>query len=111
MSHSSNDLLMFLRACRGSWHAKFLISQPDQVVSLAAQHGVPTAYFSREFTEAGGLMSYGTSIANGYRQVGNYAGQILNGAKPTDLPVVQPTNFDLPPTLRLATAWWLPDQG
>jgi putative tryptophan/tyrosine transport system substrate-binding protein len=82
----------------------FLISQRDQIVSLAAQHGVPTAYFSREFTEAGGLMSYGTSIANGYRQVGNYAGQILNGAKPTDLPVVQPTNFDFVINLKTAKA-------
>jgi putative tryptophan/tyrosine transport system substrate-binding protein len=82
----------------------FLISQRDQIVSLAARHGVPTAYFSREFTEAGGLMSYGTSIANGYRQVGNYAGQILKGAKPTDLPVMQPTNFDFVINLKTAKA-------
>jgi len=80
----------------------FLITQRDRIVALAASLALPTAYFSREFTQSGGLMSYGTSIANGYRQVGNYAGQILNGAKAADLPVVQPTNFDFVINLKTA---------
>ena len=73
----------------------FLLGQRDQIVGLAARYKVPTIYFLREFVEAGGLMSYGPSIANGYRQAGVYAGQILSGANPATLPVLRPTRFVL----------------
>ena len=73
----------------------FLVGQRDQLVRLAARYMLPTIYFLREFVEAGGLMSYGPNIANGYRQAGVYAGLILNGANPATLPVVRPTQFQL----------------
>jgi putative ABC transport system substrate-binding protein len=73
----------------------FLFDRREHLVAMAAQHAVPTIYFSREFPEAGGLMSYGTRIADVYQQVGVYAGRILKGEKPADLPVVQPTKFEL----------------
>ena len=80
----------------------FLLGQRDQLVRLAARHMVPTIYFLREFVEAGGLMSYGPNIANGYRQAGVYTGLILNGANPATLPIVRPTQFLL--YLNLKTA-------
>jgi len=72
----------------------FFSTRRVQFATLAAHHRVPVAYFLREFVEAGGLMSYGPNILDVFRQVGVYAGQILKGAKPADLPVVQSTKFE-----------------
>jgi ABC-type uncharacterized transport system substrate-binding protein len=71
------------------------ISRRIQIVQLAARHAVPATYPVRDFAEAGGLMSYGTDTADAWRQTGVYTGRIIQGAKPADLPVVQPTKFEL----------------
>jgi len=80
----------------------FLISRRVQFATLAARHGIPAAYTVREEVEAGGLMSYGTDSLDMYRQVGVYVGQILNGAKPAEMPVVQSTKFEF--VINLQTA-------
>jgi putative tryptophan/tyrosine transport system substrate-binding protein len=67
----------------------------DKIVALAARHGVPTVFPYRGYAAAGGLLSYGASIAEGYRQIGTYAGRILKGEKPADLPVLQSKKFEL----------------
>jgi len=78
------------------------ISQRGLLVTLAARHAIPTFYFRREFAEAGGLISYAASRADSFRTAGVYAGRILKGEKPGDLPVQRPTNFEL--VLNLKTA-------
>jgi putative tryptophan/tyrosine transport system substrate-binding protein len=82
----------------------FYTSVREQLVDLTARHAIPATFATREFAQAGGLMSYGAKIADAWRQVGAYAGKILKGAKTSDLPVVQPTKFDFVINLKTAKA-------
>jgi putative ABC transport system substrate-binding protein len=81
---------------------EFLRRRAEQVVRLAAQHNLPTIYQYSDFAKAGGLISYGTSLTDSYRQTGVYTGRVLKGEKPGDLPVLQATKFELVINLKTA---------
>ena len=85
----------------------FFITQREKLAALATRHALPGIYPFPDFPQAGGLLSYGLSLSDAYRQTGVYAGRILKGAKPADLPVMQPTKFELILNLKAAKSFGL----
>jgi putative tryptophan/tyrosine transport system substrate-binding protein len=85
----------------------FFFGRRVQITTLATRHGLPTIYNARDYAEAGGLMVYGTSQREAYRQAGAYAGRILKGEKPADLPVVQSSKFEFIINVATARHWVL----
>ena len=82
----------------------FAFRNTDKILAMASRYKIPTIYPGRGYVAEGGLMSYSTNVEEGYRQIGIYAGRILKGAKPAELPVVQPTKLELVINLKTAKA-------
>jgi putative ABC transport system substrate-binding protein len=82
----------------------FFLNRRERLLALAQRHALPAIYETREFTAAGGLMSYGANIPEMYRQIGVYTGRVLKGEKPAELPILQPAKFDIAVNLKTAKA-------